>query len=86
MRLRDNEAPTFVNLILESVWIAIVSEIWKLKNKHILKGGMIDHSEIFSMAQLKTLSRVTSKVPSSCFFISNWYLDLLVCVYLIKNK
>jgi len=30
----------------------MVSEIWRHRNKHIFKGEVIDHSEIFSMTQL----------------------------------
>jgi len=72
------EAPTSVNLILGSVWIAVVSEIWRHRNKHIFKGGVIDHSEIFSMVQLKVWSWVTSKVISDCFSFSDWCLKTLV--------
>jgi len=45
----------------------MVSEIWCHRNKVIFKGGVMDHFEIFSFAQLKTWSWVTSKVPSACF-------------------
>ena len=51
-----HEAPTSVNLILRSVWIVVVSEIWKHKNKHIFKGGVINHYEIFSIPQIKVWS------------------------------
>jgi len=33
--------------------MTVISEIWKPKNKYIFKGGVIDHSEIFSLIQLK---------------------------------
>jgi len=39
-----------------SVWIAVVGEIWRDKNKHIFKGGVIDHFEIFSLVQLNVWS------------------------------
>jgi len=52
LQFNIHEAPTSVNLILESVWIAVLSEIWRHRNKYIFKGGVIDHSEIFSIAQL----------------------------------
>jgi len=53
LQFNIHETPTSVNLILERVWIAMVSEIWRHRNKHIFNGGVIDYSEIFSMAQLK---------------------------------
>jgi len=38
------------------VWVAIIGVIWRHRNNHIIKGGTIDHFEIFSLAQLKTWS------------------------------
>jgi len=55
-------------------------------NKHIFKGGVIDHFEFFSLAQLKVWSWVTPKVPSVCFSFSHWCLDPLVYMFLVKNK
>ena len=40
-------APTIINLVFENIWIALVSEIWWHWNKHIFKGRVIDHFEIF---------------------------------------
>jgi len=45
-----------VKVVWSSVWIAIVNEIWKHRNKHIFQGGVIDHSEMFTLAQLKVWS------------------------------
>jgi len=67
LQFNIHEAPTSIHLILGSVWIAVVSEILRHRNKQIFKGGVIDHSKIFSMAQLKAWSLVTSKVPYACF-------------------
>jgi len=33
--------------------VAIVLEIWSHRNKVVFKGGVVDHEEIFSLAQLK---------------------------------
>jgi len=49
-------APTSFNLVFGNVWIVLVSEIWRHRNKYVFKGGVIDHSENFSMAQLKVWS------------------------------
>ena len=62
-----------VNLGIESIWIAVVSEIWSYRNKILFKGGVLDYSEIFSLTQLKVWSLITSKFPPVCFSYSDWY-------------
>jgi len=42
-----------VNHIWSCMWIVVVDELWKHKNKKIFNSGRIDHIEIFSMVQLK---------------------------------
>jgi len=42
-----------VKAFWSSIWIAVVNEISKHRNKHIFQGGVIDHSEMFTLAQLK---------------------------------
>jgi len=46
-------APAVVNLAFGNIWIPFVSEIWRHRNKHIFKGVVMDHFEIFSLTQLK---------------------------------
>jgi len=33
-----------VKVVWSSVWIIVVNEIWKHRNKHIFQGGVIKHS------------------------------------------
>jgi len=80
------DAPAAINLAFGNIWITLVNDIWHHRNKHIFKGAVIDHSEIFSLAQLKVWSWVTSKDPLACFSFSDWCLDPLVCMFSIKNK
>ena len=47
------DTPAAVNIAFGNIWIALISEIWRHRNKHIFKGGVIDHYDIFSMAHLK---------------------------------
>jgi len=44
------------------------------------KGGVINHSEIFSLTQLKAWSWITSYFAYVCFFFSDWCLDPLTCL------
>jgi len=53
-------------------------------NKVIFNGEVVDHSEIFSLAQLKFWSWVTSKVPSAHLSFSDWCFAPLSCLNLIK--
>jgi len=63
-----------VNSVLGSVWIAVVREIWNHRNKIIFKGGVVDHLEIFSLAQLNVWTWVTSKILAAQFSFSDWCL------------
>jgi len=45
-----------VNQIWGSVWIVVVGELWKHRNKRIFNGGRISHNEIFSLVQVKAWS------------------------------
>jgi len=63
--------------VWSSIWIAVVNEIWKHRNRHIFQGGVIDHSKMFTLAQLKVWSWVTSKFSSACFTYSEWCIDLM---------
>jgi len=56
--------------------MVVISEIWKHMNKVIFKGGVIDVSKMFALILLKVWFWVTSKVPSTRFFYSDWCLDL----------
>ena len=48
--------PTYINVFWRSVWIVVIGEIWRHRNKYIFKGEVIDHFEFFSLAQLKVWS------------------------------
>ena len=60
-------APVQVNVVWNCVWIAVVSELWKHRNKHIFQGGVIDPSEVFTLAQLKAWSWVTVSASFTYF-------------------
>jgi len=47
------DAPNSVNLIMGNIWIALVSEIWRHRNNCLFKGGVVDHTEVFYLAQVK---------------------------------
>jgi len=47
------DAPISFNLIMGNVWVALVSEILRHRNNCLFKGGVVDHIEMFSLAQVK---------------------------------
>ncbi|ESW15861.1 hypothetical protein PHAVU_007G108600 [Phaseolus vulgaris] len=77
-------APVQVNVVWNCVWIAVVSELWKHRNKHIFQGGVIDPLEVFTLAQLKAWSWVTSKTVSASFTYFEWCIDPRACMFSIK--
>jgi len=82
-----------VNLGIESIWIAVFNEIWSYKNKILFKGGVLDYSEIFSLAQLKVWSLITSKYPLfvsliliGIFFLSIALFRFSLCVVVVVGR
>jgi len=74
-----------INAVWKTIWIVVVSEIWRLGNNRILKGGVVDGSKVFALIQLKVWSWIACKVPLACFSYSNWCLNPLVCRYIWFN-
>ena len=66
------------------VWIAIVGEIWKHRNKCVFNNGRVDHIEVFTMAQRKTWAWLTSKEKGADFSYSYWCLEPLVCLKIVN--
>jgi len=62
------DTPATVNLAFGNIWIAFISEIWNHRNKHIFKEGVIDHSEIFFLVQLKVYMVLGYFKSSFCLF------------------
>jgi len=73
-----------VNVVWSSVWVAIVSEIWKYSNKHIFQGEVIDLSKVFTLAQLMVWFWITSKIVSTSFSYSEWCMDHVAGMFSIK--
>jgi len=57
------------------MWVAIVSEIWNHKNKVVFKGGIVDHEEVCSLAQLKGWLWLKHKLSGTSFSYSDWYFS-----------
>ena len=73
-----------VNVVWSCVWIVVISEIWKHKNKHIFQCRAIDLSEVLTLAQLNVWSWVTSKIVSARFTYFDWCIDPVACMFSIK--
>ncbi|XP_068492296.1 uncharacterized protein [Phaseolus vulgaris] len=69
-----------VNEVWGVIWIAVVNEIWKHRNRVIFRRGVIDVLEVFALVQLKAWAWVTSKSQDAIFSFSDWCIDPLVCM------
>ena len=69
-----------VNRVWEGMWVAIVSEIWNYRNKMVFKGRVVDHEEIFFLAQLKGWLWLKYKRLVTSFSFSDWNFLPLKCL------
>ena len=79
-QFRLSNVSVSVNEVWGVIWIAVVNEIWKLRNRVIFRGGVIDVLEVFALVQLKAWAWVTSKSQDAIFSFSDWCVDHLVCM------
>jgi len=82
-QFRMCNASATVNEVWGTVWIVVVSEIWKHMNKVIFKGGVVDIVKMFVMAQLNVWSWLTSKLTYAIFSYSDGCFDLLACMRMV---
>ena len=79
-QFRLSNVSVSVNEVWGVIWIAIVNEIWKHRNKVIFRGGAIDVLKVFALVQLKAWAWVTFKSRDAIFSFSDWCVDPLVCM------
>jgi len=65
------DSPISNNLIMGNLWIVLVTEIWRHMNNCLFKGGVVDHTEVFSLTQIKVWSWISSKILSANFSFSD---------------
>jgi len=53
------------------VWIVVVTEIWKPRNKVIFKGGKVDEEEALCLVQLKSWEWIKHRIVRSTFSYSD---------------
>jgi len=78
-----SQASVSVNEVWSTIWIGIVSEIWKHRNSVIFNRGVTDVSEVFASVQVKVWSWIYAKSHSAYFPYSSWVLNPLTCMRLI---
>jgi len=83
-QFRMSNAPASVNEVWGVVWIEVVNEVWKHRNRVIFNGAIVDVLEAFHLVQLKAWSWVTSKSQFANFSFSDWCIDSLVCMRMIS--
>jgi len=55
-QFRMSNAPASVNEVWGVIWITVVNEVWKHRNRVIFKGGVVDVMKAFALVQLKAWS------------------------------
>jgi len=68
LQFKLDRASEPVNYVWGELWIVVVSEIWKQKNNVIFKGGVVDVSGMFTLAQLKIYMYVLYTLIYYCVF------------------
>ncbi|XP_068484829.1 uncharacterized protein [Phaseolus vulgaris] len=82
-QFRMSQASVSVNEVWSTIWVGIVSEIWKHRNSVIFNRGVADVSEVFALVQVKVWSWIYAKSRSAYFPYSSWVLNPLACMRLI---
>ena len=72
-----------VNIVWNTIWVGVVSEIWNHRNNIIFKRGVVDASEVFALVQVKVWSWVSTNFRPASFSFSDWCLEPMVCMRLV---
>jgi len=73
-----------VNLVWNTIWVGVVSEIWNHRNHIVFKRGVADTDEVFALVQVKMWSWVSTKAHLASFSFSDWCLEPMECMRLIS--
>jgi len=83
-QFRMSLASETVNIVWNTIWVGVVSELWNHRNNLIFKRGVADASEVFSLVQVKVWLWVSLNFRSALFSFSDWCLEPLVCMRLFS--
>ena len=83
IQFRLSQASVSVNDVWGTIWVGIVSEIWKHRNSVVFNGGVTNVLEVFVSAQVKVWSWIVAKSREVYFSYPYWVLDPLACIRLI---
>jgi len=82
-QFRMSPASETVNIVWNTIWVGVVSEIWYHKNNIIFKRGVADAFEVFSLVQVKVWTWISINFRSVSFSFSDWCLEPMLCMRLI---
>jgi len=66
-QFRMSQASVSVNEVWGTIWVGIVSEIWKHRNSVIFNRGVTDVFEVFASVQVKVWSWIYAKSAFAYF-------------------
>jgi len=73
-----------VNRAWKGMWVAVVTKIWKHKNKVVFRGGVVDEVEFFCLAQLKSWEWFKHRMSRIILFYSDWDFAPVKCLQSVK--
>jgi len=73
-----------VNLVWNTIWVGVVSEIWNHRNHMVFRKGVADTEEVFTLVQVKVWSWVSTKARLASFSFSDWCLEPMECMRLVS--
>ena len=83
VQFRMSFSSKMVNMVWNTIWVGVVSEIWKHRNNIYFKSGVADVSEVFALVQVKVWAWVSTNFRLVLFSFSDWCLEPLVCMRLV---
>jgi len=66
------------------MWLAIVWEIWKHRNKIVFSNGVVDDVEIFAMTQVNAWQWTKTGRQKVHFSFSDWCLNPRECLVQLR--
>ena len=83
-QFRRCQASTSEEVVWGTIWVGVVSEIWKHWNSVIFNRGVADAVKVFVLAQVNVWSWIYAKSSCDLFPYSNWVLNSLDCMRMIR--
>jgi len=76
-------ASDVVNDVWGTIWVDVVSEIWRHRISVTFDRGVVDALEVFALVQVNVGSWIFAKSCCNSFTYPNWILNRVNCMRLV---